>query len=162
MKIKLPLFIRSFFKYRFKKSKWNLIKEAYKGQPYDFRFFYILQLAKLEEMYDYFKDSDFISEKDKSEILRWLTLAIKTLRIGYLNGEGVFDYTEVINNTTYGIDNKPLFRWEIKLTRYVNERNRHRFEFPMKRFPQDFYLYEEKARCLYHKILKEKSQLWWD
>lgn len=88
-------------------------------------------------------------------------MAIKMLKIGYFdgNGEKELEITEVIYNPN---SNDLMSKWDIKCLKYVNMKNRYRFESYKSQFPKDYYLYEEKARCLYHKIIKEKSQLWWD
>lgn len=153
--------IRNWFKYNFNMSKWRLIKESIMGEPYDYGFFYTLQLKKLEEMKFYFEKSKYLYDDKKEEVIRWLNLAIKMLKIGYFNGnnERDLDYMEIIDNP----DSENLaLRYIIRCTKYVNIKNKYRFESCKALLPEDYYLYEEKARCLYHKIIKEKSQLWWD
>lgn len=153
--------LRYWVKYNFNKNKFELTKEAIIGNPYDYSYFYTIQLKKLEEMYAYFSVSKFIDDEKKTNILRWIDLAIKTLRLGYLNGEGVFDITELSTNPNPTPDNA-MSKWIITCTRYVNLKNKHRYEHKFSLLPEDYDLYQEKARCLYHKIIKEKSMDWWD
>ena len=87
--------LRRWIKYNFNKNKFELTKEAILGNPYDYAYFYTIQLKKLEEMYAYFSVSKFIDDEKRTNILKWIDLAIKTLRLGYLDGEGVFDITEL-------------------------------------------------------------------
>lgn len=151
--------IRNWFKYNFNINKWRLVKESILGNPYDFGYFYSLQLSKLEEMKSYFEKSKYLCEDKKDEVIKWLDLAIKTLKIGYFDGDGGLEFTELIPNSN---SSDIISKWQIKCTKYVNIKNKHRFESCKSLFPTDYYLYEEKARCLYHKIIKEKSYLWWD
>lgn len=153
--------IRNWFKYNFNINKWRLVKESILGNPYDLSYFYMLQLRKLEEMKSYFEKSEYLCDDKKEEVIKWLDMAIKMLKIGYFDGnnEKELEITEIIYNTN---SDDLISRWNIKCLKYVNMKNKYRFESIGSQFPKDYYLYEEKARCLYHKIIKEKSQLWWD
>ena len=153
--------IRQFLLYNCNKYLWRNIKGAFSNLPYDFGFFYLRQREYLEQMLAYFKKTKYLYDEDKNRITRYLKLAIRTVSIGYIDGVD-FMVTKIENPS----ETNPIGRYDIKCVEKVNRRNIKRF-FP--RVPdssmnliQDYQLYEQKAKYLYHKIMLEKSHEWSD
>ncbi len=138
-------------KYAFRSpKKYRVIEEAINGYWFDYGYLYNIELAKLIEMRDTFKEKGLSSDNEK--YVRQMDLAIKLLRIvteecDYFH----FDWT----NGGYVCDVK------------VNLKNAKRFvkdeevmDFYTERYPHELYLL--KAQYLYHKLRFYFEQYWWD
>lgn len=159
--------VRYFFKYKLGKWHRNLVKTAFKGEPWDYDFLFKLEYAKIREMLEWHK------EKHRFEGVEF---TIRDLRIclsllGIIMGERqLFHYEGKLLSEPTGdgemrrIVESPDFKYVPDV--YVNTRNIGRFvdkenlrDFYTK-FPGDLYVL--KARHLYHKIRLEEEETWWD
>lgn len=141
-------------KYFFNKAKWNLLKNAWCGYPFDYAYFYRLQLAKLNEMLQYFKTSELTDRKD--DIVKSIQLAINLLSV-YVDDKND-TYPDGISK--YDFQNKTL-----TVIPYLNKRNIERFangQQHLEKWPDD-ELYKLKAISIYHRLcLYKASTEWWD
>lgn len=140
------------FRHRFNKYKWRLIKEAFKGYPFDSCYFFELQAAKLEEMKHYFENAHYIAQEEYDKKIHYIDIAIKLLHI-YLDDDksiyknGLFNYSFETREFTSNIK--------------VNRKNEKRFT-PHPEILKDWDIYSLKAFHLYQKIITEKAWDWCD
>ena len=132
------------------KLKYKVVDEAINGNWFDYGYLYNIELAKLIEMRDAFKEKGISADNEK--YVRQMDLAIKLLKI--INEEYNcfhFDWT------------KGGYVCDVK----VNLKNAKRFvkdeeamDYYTERYPHEFYLL--KAQYLYHKLRFYFEQYWWD
>lgn len=146
--------IKYYKKYFFNKNKLNLLKQSWLGYPYDYHYFYEIQLYKLIEMKNYFKDSKYTYRN--KDIEREIKLAISLLNL--------FLYEK---NDKYpdGISDYDYKTKELNFKPYLNKRNLYRFISEIKninKWPED-ELYKLKVIYMYHKLCLYKAHNnWWD
>lgn len=150
--------LRCWFHHNFNMSHWNLVKESITSYPFDYSYFYSIQLVKLRQMYEYFRKSD-LTESDKI-VARDIKLAISLLEI-FCEYRDLYHYEYSLKDSrwldVFGRNAK--YVCDVK----VNTRNINRFDHKkivVEKFPHELYI--EKAKTLYFKILKERSQNWWN
>lgn len=151
-------------KYAFRNpKKYSVIEEAIDGYWFDYGYLYNIELAKLKEMRDTFKEKGMSADNDK--YVRQMTLAIKLLEIIIDEGGFHFEWPSGVEPVTVKElrKNLPTYVCDIK----VNTKNVDRFaineqekDFYVNRYPHELYL--KKARYLYHKLRYEFEQYWWD
>lgn len=167
--------VRSWFKYTFDKNHIALMKEAYKGRPYDHGYLTQLEYAKIKEMVEYHEKRNFFVGVEY--VIRDMKICLSLLDI-VMGKRSTFHYDGNIvfvpipeeemkekgyEEGTMELKKTPDFRYHCDV--YVNTRNVSRFTG--KKY-EDFYvkhpheLYELKARTLYHKIRAEHEAEWWD
>lgn len=152
---KLKSYIKHFTGY-----KWDIIKESFKTQPYDYGYLLKLEKAKLNEMYHYFKNSNLTYED--SRIAKDIKLAISLLDI-IDQTKDTFEFK--VTHKTEGC-NLIIGGTEYKCLVNVNMRNLKRFiptngdDVLYETFPDT--LYAEKAKRLYYKLLQERLDTWWN
>lgn len=146
--------IKYYNKYFFNKNKFKLVKEAWLGYPFDYSYFYRIQLCKLIEMKEYFKDSEYTNRN--KDIEREINLAISLLNLFLYDKndkypDGIVDYDFSTN--------------EFRFKTYLNKRNLYRFVKGFKNinnWPED-ELYKLKVIYIYHKLCLYKANTnWWD
>lgn len=148
-------------KYAFRNhKKYSVIEEAIDGYWFDYGYLYNIELAKLKEMRDTFKEKGMSADNDK--YVRQMTLAIKLLEIIINDGGYHFEWNKDANGK---IVYTTLHKYVCDVK--VNTKNADRFvrdeyekDFYVNRYPHELYL--KKARYLYHKLRYEFEQYWWD
>lgn len=168
--------VRSWFKYTFNKDHLAVMKEAYKGRPYDYGFLYQLEKTKIKEMSDYLEKADrFVGVEF---VVRDMRICLSLLEI-MLGERSTFHYTGDLVFKEIPEEEKkegeflegdkmlvptPGFKYYCDV--HVNLKNMKRFVSSEKLC--DFYtihpheFYELKARALYHKIRFDHEEEWWD
>ena len=168
--------VRSWFKYTFDKAHLALIKEAYKGRPYDDSYLTQLEYLKIKEMEKYHEKTMFFVGVER--IIRDMKICLSLLEIMrgmrntfHYDGDIVFApipeeerKEEGYEEGTMELKKSPDFRYHCDV--YVNTKNVSRFvgnkkleEYYVK-YPHE--LYELKARTIYHKIRAEREAELWD
>lgn len=168
--------VRSWFKYTFNKDHLAVMKEAYKGRPYDYEYLTQLEYAKIKEMVDYHDKARFFVGvehiiRDMKICLSLLDIVMGKRSTFHYDGDIVFAPIPEEEMKEKGYEEGTM---ELKKTKdfryhcdvYVNTKNVSRFvgnkkleEYYVK-YPHE--LYELKARTLYHKIRAEREAEWWD
>lgn len=143
----------------FNKFKFNLLRECLKGQPYDYEFLLKIEKAKLEEMLNYFNNSDIVNHDTD---IRYIKIAIKLLNILISDGEDLYEFKYNFGEISKDdeIHNRYVFIGNVNMnniSRFLKRNNDIDF---VKRFPHEAYLL--KAESLYYKIRNEKGYKWWD
>ena len=131
------------------KLKYNVVDKALNDYWFDYGYLYDIELAKLIEMRDNFKEKGLSVDNEK--YVRQMDLAIKLLEI--INEDEGFHFDT--ENGGYVCDVK------------VNLKNAKRFvkdeevmDYYTERYPHELYLL--KAQYLYHKLRFYFEQYWWD
>lgn len=142
--------VRSWFKWCFTKYKYQLVKEAFKGQNWDYAYLLELEQAKMKEMLNYYENK--VTWIDTTDIVRDLKLCIKLLDI-ITGKKEIYDVEWVCGR----IEHKCLVN--------VNLRNYKRFFLEgdykiLQKYKEDLYMH--KAWHLYHLIREYNMQKWWD
>lgn len=154
------------------KLKYNVVDESLNGHWFDYGYLYNIELAKLIEMRDAFKEKGISVDNEK--YVRQMDLAIKLLRI-------------VIEDDCFHFEHYPDEHGKIVFENYIDEsgkmvsvsnmkyvcdvkvnlKNAKRFvkdeevmDFYTERYPHELYLL--KAQYLYHKLRFYFEQYWWD
>ena len=133
--------LRGWFYHNFNKYHWMLVKEAFKGYPFDYAYLFYIMKAKMEEMREYFIKSSMTGPKVPKEI----ELACKLQDI----------FLEEEANPGVYVNTK---NWK-RYMRHKFEHEEKALEF-LKNYPG--VLRARKAYHLYFKILEDKSLTWWD
>ena len=138
-------------KYAFRNpKKYRVIEEAINGYWFDYGYLYNIELAKLIEMRDTFKEKGLSSDNEK--YVRQMDLAIKLLRIVIEECDCFhFDWTK----GGYVCDVKVNFK---NAKRFVKDEEV--MDYYTERYPHELYLL--KAQYLYHKLRFYFEQYWWD
>lgn len=158
--------VRSWFKYTFNKNHLRLIKEAYTGRPYDHRFLYDIEHAKIKEMSDYLEEADRFEGvehvvRDMRICLSLIEIFSESRNLFHFNGHLTF---EDADGGMKKIGNTDDFAYICDVN--VNLKNIDRFvKNPrLKKYvmthPHELYIL--KAKHLYHKIHLERDGEWWD
>ena len=130
-----------------------------KNYDWDYMFFYKIQLYKLEQMYNYFKQNKYI---DGSIICRDINICINLLN-KFINGE-ISKYINTRNYKRFNLskyEQELLFKTEDSFE-YINSKKEI---ISVKINPSLFVkeeLYRDKILHLYNLILYYKSQSWAD
>lgn len=132
------------------KNKYKVVDEALNGHWFDYGYLYNIELAKLIEMRDAFKEKGISADNEK--YVRQMDLAIKLLKI--MNEEYNyfhFDCTSggYVCDVKVNLKNAKRFVKDEKVMDYYTER-----------YPHELYLL--KAQYLYHKLRFYFEQYWWD
>lgn len=159
--------VRYFFKYKLGKWHRNLVKTAFKGEPWDYEYLLRIEHAKIKEMLEWH------DEKRRFEgvefTIRDLRICLSLLEI-MMGERQLFHYEGKLLSEPTGdgemrrIVESPDFKYVPDV--YVNTRNAGRFVKDEKlmnfytKFPNDLYIL--KARHLYHRMRLEKEETWWD
>ena len=179
--------IRSWFRYTFNKWHLNLIKEAYKGRPWDDSYLTDLEAAKIREMMHYHERADRFVGVEYA--IRDMRICLSLIEI-FSGKRNTFHYSgglkfvdidketaekiageldeetgkKVVESGLFELKPTPDFKYHCDIV--VNLKNVDRFvrnETERKyciEHPHE--LYELKSRYLYHKIRYYKEQEWWD
>ena len=162
--------IRAWFKYTFNKNHIALMKEAYKGRPWDDSYLLELEYKKIKEMADYLEKEDRFA--GVQYVVRDMRICLSLIEI-FTDKRELFHYDGCLLQVPGGdgspgrlmrIVESPDFKYNCDVR--VNLRNISRFV--PKEDAQVWYgkcpheLYVLKARYLYHKIRNEREQEWWD
>lgn len=148
-----------------RKFYWKLIGRAFCSYPYDGCYMYILELAKLKQMKDYFSTAGLLPKNSYANIVKWINVAISLLEI--INDESsLFEYP--VEDKTLPQDLPYYERIKHVSLVKVNFRNMDRFLIGndnkkrevFERFPEELYLL--KAKYLYNKIKFLYLDYWWD
>ena len=131
------------------KNKYKVVDEALNGHWFDYGYLYNIELAKLIEMRDTFKEKGISADNEK--YVRQMDLAIKLLKI--INEE--YNYFHFDNNRVYVCDVKVNLK---NAKRFV--KNEEVMDYYVERYPHELYLL--KAQYLYHKLRFYFEQYWWD
>lgn len=160
--------IRSWFKFTFNKNHIRLMKEAYRGRPWDFGYLWDLEYAKIKEMADYLEKSNrFVGVE---YVVRDMRICLSLIEI-FSDKRDLFHFDGKLLNDekcNRGVIVKavgiPDFEYKCHVN--VNLKNINRFVVDKDaqkwyiNYPHEFY--ELKARYLYHKIRREREMGWWD
>lgn len=147
-------------------------RTIYKDRDWDFCYIYYLEYKKLIRMRDYFLVSDIVI--NSKQIAKEIDLTIKLLDIVMEEDEPYKLYLNVNYSGPINF-NKPYNDSDHYVPVYVNMKNLNRF-LPMspeeQKETEDSYLRNPhlyameirklKARYLYHKLIYERSEGWWD
>lgn len=128
------------------------------SEDWDYMFFYKLQLYKLEQMYNYFKQSKYI---DTTIICRDIKWCINILH-KFINDE---------SNDNVNIRNYKRFNNIVKIVNTLTPNDKFKYTNSKgeeviinldreKLIKQELYI--EKLFNLYHLIIYYKSRTWWD
>lgn len=134
----------------FNKVKYKTVDEAINGYGFDYGYLYNLELAKLNEMVDYFTKHGTSADNDK--YIRQMKLAIKLLKIVIEERDCFhFDWAKggYVCDVKVNLKNAKRFVKEEEVMDYYTER-----------YPHELYLL--KAQYLYHKLRFYFEQYWWD
>ena len=160
--------IRSWFKFTFNKNHIRLMKEAYRGRPWDFGYLWDLEYAKIKEMADYIEKSNrFVGVE---YVVRDMRICLSLIEI-FSDKRDLFHFDGKLLNDekcNRGVIVKavgiPDFEYKchvnVKLkniNRFVDDKDAQKWYI---KYPHEFY--ELKARYLYHKIRREREMKWWD
>ena len=153
--------LRCWFHHNFNMTHWKLVKESITSYPFDYSYFYSIQLVKLRQMYAYFNKSDIT--EDDIRIAKDIKLAISLLEI-FCEKRDLYHYEYSLKDSQWlGVfGGNAKYVCDVK----VNIKNLNRFDrfdhkkIAVEKFPHELYI--EKAKTLYFKILKERSQNWWN
>lgn len=160
--------IRSWFKFTFSKNHIRLMKEAYKGRPWDFSYLWDLEYAKIKEMADYIeKSNSFVGVE---YVVRDMRICLSLIEI-FSDKRDLFHFDEKLLNDEKCnrgviVEGVGIPDFEYKCHVNVNLKNINRFVDNKEaqkwyiEYPHE--LYELKARYLYHKIRREREMGWWD
>lgn len=147
----------------FNKVKYKTVDEAINGYSFDYGYLYNLELAKLNEMADYFTKYGISADNDK--YIRQIKLAIKLLEIVIEEGGYHFEWPSDVESNSIESLKKGLAKYVCTVK--VNTKNADRFvrnetekDFYVNRYPHELYLL--KAKYLYHKLRNDFEQIWWD
>lgn len=130
------------------KNKYKVVDEALNGHWFDYGYLYNIELAKLIEMRDAFKEKGISTDNEK--YVRQMDLAIKLLKI--INEEYNyfhFDWRGYVCDVKVNLKNAKRFVKDEEVMDYYTER-----------YPHELYLL--KAQYLYHKLRFYYEQYWWD
>lgn len=130
------------------KLKYDVVDEALNSEWFDYGYLYNIELAKLIEMRDNFKEKGLSVDNEK--YVKQMNLAIKLLKI-IINDEG-FHFDEERNyvcDVNVNLNNAERFVKDKELIDYYT-----------KRYPHELYIL--KAQYLYHKLRFYFEQYWWD
>lgn len=141
--------IEGFFFYTFNKPRINLIRTAFKYEPYDYG--YMLDLIKSMAKYnEYFYKSDYCWSAESENVARDMKLLASLIDIV---NENPLHYTYLPGK-------------EYKCLVKVNLKNLHRFikDSKLEEFYQKYphELYELKAQYLMSKLIYYRLPYWWD
>lgn len=162
--------IRSWFKFTFSKNHIRLMKEAYKGRPWDFSYLWDLEYAKIKEMADYIeKSNSFVGVE---YVVRDMRICLSLIEI-FSDKRDLFhfDFKPLEkNDENYdgGVTVKAVGIPDSEYKCHVNVNLKNINRFVDDKDAQKWYieypheLYELKARYLYHKIRREREMGWWD
>ena len=160
--------IRSWFKFTFSKNHIRLMKEAYKGRPWDFGYLWDLEYAKIKEMADYLEKSNrFVGVE---YVVRDMRICLSLIEI-FSDKRDLFHFDRRLLNDEKcngGVTVKavgiPDFEYKChvnvnlkNINRFVDDKDKQKWYI---KCPYEFY--ELKARYLYHKIRREREMKWWD
>lgn len=140
-------------------SKRKIGRILRKDKSWDYMFFYKLQLYKLEEMYNYFKQNKYT---DNTIICRDIKICISLLKKFIYNDEP--KYLNIRNYNRFNIEEytkEALFKESDDFTYYNIKGESVTVKFCPKLFAV-YDLYIEKILHLYHLILLYRSQTWSD
>lgn len=151
--------IRMWFRYNFNKTHLNLIKTAWLSYSFDFSYMYVLEQAKLKEMYEYFKNAKILEKSNYDVYIRDISICIRLLDIilenidldqGYINTRNWkrFLYNDIYKMTEHKCAGKSEKEIEKIQLDAANELK--------------WYLRNIKATRLYYKIRLYKLESWWD
>lgn len=138
--------ITQFIETNFTRSRFNVIKQAIVGEPYDWSNLLRLEQAKLIEMRDYFMmmSNDFDHHAD----IKWINICIDLIDI-IVDQPDEHPYVNTNN----------IWRF-ISPTDYVKGVVKVDVEDYYRAYPQDLrYI---KAEHLYYEIRKRYTGHWWD
>ena len=160
--------IRSWFKFTFNKNHIRLMKEAYRGRPWDFGYLWDLEYAKIKEMADYLEKSNrFVGVE---YVVRDMRICLSLIEI-FSDKRDLFHFDGKLLNDekcNRGVIVKavgiPDFEYKChvnvnlkNINRFVDDKDAQKWYI---KYPHEFY--ELKARYLYHKIRREREMKWWD
>ena len=160
--------IRSWFKFTFNKNHIRLMKEAYRGRPWDFGYLWDLEYAKIKEMADYLEKSNrFVGVE---YVVRDMRICLSLIEI-FSDKRDLFHFDGKLLNDekcNRGVTVKavgiPDFEYKChvnvnlkNISRFVDDKDAQKWYI---NYPHEFY--ELKARYLYHKIRREREMKWWD
>ena len=160
--------IRSWFKFTFNKNHIRLMKEAYRGRPWDFGYLWDLEYAKIKEMADYLEKSNrFVGVE---YVVRDMRICLSLIEI-FSDKRDLFHFDGKLLNDEKcngGVIVKavgiPDFEYKChvnvnlkNINRFVDDKDAQKWYI---KYPHEFY--ELKARYLYHKIRREREMKWWD
>lgn len=156
---------RCWIKYHFSREFLKLLKTVLKGYPWDIRYLYELERAKIEEMYRYHekhhkKEFYRYTVRDMRICMSLINIFSERRELFHFTGESRFIPIE--DTDCVEVNPGDL---EYHCDVYVNTRNIDRFlnkdsqEWCL-RHPHELYII--KARRLYHKIRVERDFEWWD
>lgn len=152
------------------KYYWKQLRfQMFNCYPWDFTYFYELQLNWLNYAISYFeKQCDHLTEESINFKLKYMKLAKRMLEI-YLEKEPLYKYEFDTNAASDCIHSK----YKHICIPFVNIKNKHRFKYLVgndgntqfvdtmyDKYPEE--LYKNKALYLYTQIIKKYSSSWWD
>lgn len=155
--------IKDWFRNCFNKNHFKTVWYTFLAKPWDHSFTYEVLKYRLIETREYFKKTNIIDKESADEIVREIDLALSLYDImSDQKSAGHWEYTDAVDETIPAIE-----RMVYIPDRYVNIRNAHRFfahqhiiDYCKERSPS--YLYEEKARKLFWRVIEQYSQNWCD
>ena len=166
--VKVYYSVRYFFKYTLGKHHMNVVKTAFKGEPWDEGYLLELEYAKIKEMREWQKEKRRFVGVEYT--IRDMRLCLSLIEI-FTDKRELFHFTGKLlsvpvegEKDTYRIVESPDFKYHCDVN--VNLRNISRFV--PKEKERDFYerhpdeFYKLKARYLYHKIRFDNELTWWD
>ena len=160
--------IRSWIKFTFNKNHIRIMKEAYRGRPWDFGYLWDLEYAKIKEMADYLEKSNrFVGVE---YVVRDMRICLSLIEI-FSDKRDLFHFDGKLLNDekcNRGVIVKavgiPDFEYKChvnvnlkNINRFVDDKDAQKWYI---KYPHE--LYELKARYLYHKIRREREMKWWD
>ena len=164
--IKTYYSIRYFFKHTLGKHHMDVVKTAFKGDPWDEGYLLELEYAKIKEMREWHKEKGRyvgveFTVRDMDICLSLLEIMMGKRSLFHIEGKLLSEKTG--EDGMYRVVESPDFKCVTDV--YVNARNADRF---VTEKTKDFYignldeLYKLKARHLYHKIRADREERWWE
>lgn len=169
--------IKVWWKYCVNKIRVKYLRKfLFDNYPWDNTMLYEMQECWLKEAIAYYEGAypDLLeTDANLKDMVRWIRKAYALLQI-------ILE-KEDISHIECNLTSKDPKDWTIVTDVYVNLRNAHRFKYrcanwgqttpdniPVYRYSTSIYhevpdeLYKKKALHLYHKILYEHAETWWD
>lgn len=159
--------VRYFFRHTLGKHHMDVVKTAFKGDPWDWVYLLELEYAKIKEMREWHKKHDRYvgteyNVRDMGICLSLIDILLGKRSISHVEGKLLSEPTG--EGEMRRIVPSPDFKFVMDV--HVNTRNIDRFVKYEKN--KDFYLnnldelYKLKARHLYHNIRADREEGWWE
>lgn len=169
--------IHTWWKYCVNKIRLHYLKKyLFDNYPWDYGYLYELQEGWLEEALAYYgtQYKDLLeTDADLKDKVRWISIAYSLVRIilerdnlyhvvGRYDSTDYNDYT-IVPDVYVNLRNKRCFKYRCANWGQTNANN-----IPVYKYDDKLYevspidLYQQKAKYLYHKIMYEHSDSWWD